>query len=144
MTKSVIPRRLLLLFLSVLLLLPLAACGGESPQNVRYTPVKVVYLHPNRASPVWQDDAGNPFHLWEYQWNSDDQFFLRFISEWDGPQMWELVGRVERVTVDATLFANAFRSDTAFDSAKLLAENRATYAIPGKVRVENEEVLATI
>ena len=59
-------------------------------ENIRYTPVKVVYLHPERDSPVWQDDAGNPFHLWEYQWNSDDQFFLRFISEWDGPQMWSL------------------------------------------------------
>ncbi|MBR7137307.1 MAG: hypothetical protein IKC99_04540, partial [Clostridia bacterium] len=109
-------------------------------ENIRYTPVKVVYLHPERDSPVWQDDAGNPFHLWEYQWNSDDQFFLRFISEWDGPQMWELVGRVEKATVDATLFANAFRSDTAFDPAELLAENRAAYAIPSRVRVETEEV----
>ncbi|MBE6953385.1 MAG: hypothetical protein E7452_07525 [Ruminococcaceae bacterium] len=139
MTKTVILRRLLLLLLSVLLLLPLAACG-ESPQNVRYTPVKVVYLHPERDSPVWQDDTGNPFHLWEYQWNSDGQFFLRFISKWDGPQMWEPVGRVEKATVDATLFANAFRSDTVFDPAELLAENRAAYAIPSRVRVENEEV----
>ena len=128
MTKTVIPRRLLLL-LSVLLLLPFAACG-ESPQNIRYTAKEIVYLTPGRTFGVtWQDENGDLLHTLEYQRNADGSLLMRQISPWDGPMGWALIGQPEETELDPVHFGNGFLTAGEILPAELLEGNEKTYKI---------------
>ncbi|MBE6953383.1 MAG: hypothetical protein E7452_07515 [Ruminococcaceae bacterium] len=127
MTKTVIPRRLLLL-LSVLLLLPLAACG-ESPQNIRYTAEEVVYLAQGLGTPEeWADPENRRYSL-GYHRNADGQFFQCVTYHTTGEVVWYPVGQLEEIDLVEPVFCRAFRSTGTIPPEDLFAENETAYQI---------------